>query len=89
MEAGALGKECDDQEVICRQGDPGDCMYVIQAGRAVVLREEAGDEVVGELQIHDGPPVTLPDTETSARGCSSDSAGSPRPTWLSERPGRA
>lgn len=54
MEAGALGKECDDQEVICRQGDPGDCMYVIQAGRAVVLREEAGDEVVvGELAVGD------------------------------------
>lgn len=54
MEAGALGKEYDDQEVICRQGEPGDCMYVIQAGRAVVLHEEAGAEVVvGELTVGD------------------------------------
>ena len=53
-EAGALGKEYEDQEVICRQGEPGDCMYVIQAGRAVVLREEAGAEVVvGELAAGD------------------------------------
>lgn len=51
MDAGALGKEYGDQEIICRQGDTGNCMYVIQAGKAVVLREEAGREiVVGELQ---------------------------------------
>jgi|SRR3990172_12203537 len=51
MEAGALGKEYADQEAICRQGEKGNCMYVIQAGRAVVLREEGGREViVGELE---------------------------------------
>ena len=54
MEAGTLGKEYADQEVICCQGEPGDCMYVIQAGRAVVLREDAGGEVVvGELTVGD------------------------------------
>lgn len=54
MEAGALGREYADQEVICRQGEPGDSMYVIQAGKAVVLREEAGEEVVvGELAAGD------------------------------------
>jgi CRP/FNR family cyclic AMP-dependent transcriptional regulator len=54
MEAGALGKEYADQEVLCCQGEPGDCMYVIQAGRAVVLREEDGAEViVGELTAGD------------------------------------
>ena len=54
VEAGALGKEYEGQEVICRQGEPGGCMYVIQAGRAVVLREEAGAEVVvGELTAGD------------------------------------
>ena len=54
MEAGALGREYADQEVICHQGEPGDCMYVIQSGRAVVVREEARVEViVGELTAGD------------------------------------
>ncbi len=51
MEVGALGREYADREVICRQGDTGNCMYVIQAGRAEVLREQGGKEItVGELQ---------------------------------------
>ena len=54
MEAGALGREYADEEVVCRQGERGDCMYVIQAGRAEVLREEDGAEVVvGELTTGD------------------------------------
>ncbi|MBI4319782.1 MAG: cyclic nucleotide-binding domain-containing protein [Chloroflexi bacterium] len=54
MEAGALGKEYSDGEVICRQGETGNCMYVIQAGHVVVLREESGTEVVvGELKAGD------------------------------------
>jgi CRP/FNR family cyclic AMP-dependent transcriptional regulator len=54
MEPGALGKEYDDQEVICRQGDRGDFMYVMQAGRALVVHEEGGTEVVvGELAAGD------------------------------------
>ena len=54
MEAGALGREYADQEVVCRQGERGDCMYVIQAGRAEALREEDGAEVVvGELTTGD------------------------------------
>lgn len=54
MEPGALGKEYDDQEVICRQGDRGDSMYVMQAGRALVVHEEGGAEVVvGELTAGD------------------------------------
>jgi CRP-like cAMP-binding protein len=54
MEAGALGREYADQEVVCRQGERGDCMYVIQAGRAEVLREEGGTGVVvGELTTGD------------------------------------
>ena len=53
-EAGMLGKEYRDREVICRQGEPGDCMFVIQDGQAVVLREEAGAEiVVGQLKAGD------------------------------------
>ena len=54
MDLGALGKDYADQEVICRQGEPGDKMYVLQAGRAVALQENAGSEiVVGELTAGD------------------------------------
>jgi len=54
MDDGVLGREFADGAVICHQGDPGDRMYVIQAGRATVLREEGGVEVVvGELKSGD------------------------------------
>jgi len=54
MELGALGKEYQDQEIICGQGAAGDCMFVIQAGRAQVLRTEGDREVVvGELSAGD------------------------------------
>jgi len=54
METGSLGKEYEDQDVICRQGEPGDWMYVMQSGRAVALREADGTEqVVGELAAGD------------------------------------
>ncbi len=50
METGVLGREYGGGEVVCRQGEVGDRMYVVQAGRAVVSREEGGaDVVVGEL----------------------------------------
>ena len=35
-----LGKQYRDGEVIVRQGDTGDCMYVIQSGEVQVLRQE-------------------------------------------------
>lgn len=54
MELGALGKEYADRDVICCQGEPGDWMYVIQAGRAEVVREGDGTEVaLGELAAGD------------------------------------
>jgi CRP-like cAMP-binding protein len=45
MGAGALGRTYRDGEVIVRQGDRGDCMYVIQEGRAEILVERDGKEV--------------------------------------------
>lgn len=52
MEAGTLGREYADGEIICRQNEPGERMYVVQSGMVEVLREEAGREVVvGELTI--------------------------------------
>lgn len=45
MNKGDLGKTYIGGEVIIRQGDPGDCMYVIQEGKAEVIREHNGKEV--------------------------------------------
>jgi CRP-like cAMP-binding protein len=40
-----LGKIYQDGEVIVRQGDVGDCLYVIQEGQAEVLLEKDGEEI--------------------------------------------
>lgn len=52
MAKGALGKVYRDGDVIIRQGDLGDCMYVIQEGQVEVLLERQGQEI--PLQVH-GP----------------------------------
>jgi CRP-like cAMP-binding protein len=50
MNEGFLGREYGPGEIICRQGEAGDRMFVVQAGRAQVVRDESGSEVlVGEL----------------------------------------
>ncbi len=63
MDTGALGKIYQDGEVIVRQGEVGDCMYVIQEGRVEVVIDENENEVVlaergegeffGEMAIFD------------------------------------
>jgi len=45
MEHGALGKVYRNGESIVRQGESGDCMYVIQAGQVEVLQEREGKEI--------------------------------------------
>lgn len=45
MEAGALGRDYSDGEVIIRQGDLGDCMYVIQKGQVEVIAELEDNQV--------------------------------------------
>ncbi len=62
----SLGREYDDQEVICLQGEAGDRMFVLQTGRAVVIREDEGTDTVidtlekgdvfGEMAIFDKQP---------------------------------
>lgn len=49
-----LGKPYADGEVICRQGEIGDRMFVVQSGTVVVAREDDGIEVtLGELEAGD------------------------------------
>lgn len=45
METGGVGKVYHDGEVIIRQGEVGDCMYVIQSGKAEVVEETNGQTV--------------------------------------------
>jgi CRP-like cAMP-binding protein len=63
MADGGLGKTYDDGDIIVRQGEVGDCMFVIQAGQVEVVVEENGVETVlrtaeqgefiGEMAIFD------------------------------------
>jgi CRP-like cAMP-binding protein len=63
MGRGDLGKSYQDGEVITRQGDSGECMYVIQQGQVEVLVEQEGvetplriateGEFMGEMAIFD------------------------------------
>ena len=54
MATKTLGKNYRNGEFIIRQGETGDCMFVIQEGRVEVLREKEGQEVVlAELEPGD------------------------------------
>jgi CRP-like cAMP-binding protein len=46
MVGGALGKVYSDREIIIKQGETGDSMYVVQGGRVEILQ----DSVKGEEQ---------------------------------------
>ncbi|MEJ2350585.1 MAG: cyclic nucleotide-binding domain-containing protein [Anaerolineales bacterium] len=45
MRTGELGKTYQDGENIVRQGEMGDCMYVIQEGQVEIICENNGEEV--------------------------------------------
>jgi len=63
MATGDLGKTYSDGEIITRQGDVGECMYVIQQGQVQVSVERDGvetplrvaneGEFMGEMAIFD------------------------------------
>jgi CRP-like cAMP-binding protein len=54
MSMDGLGKVYGDRQVVIRQGETGDCMFAIQAGRVEVVREtEGGDFRVAVLQEGD------------------------------------
>ena len=49
-----LGREYADGEVVCRQGEPGNCMYLVQSGKVEVVHEGAGVEtILGRLRAGD------------------------------------
>ncbi|MDH4141448.1 MAG: cyclic nucleotide-binding domain-containing protein [Chloroflexota bacterium] len=46
MSEAALGRLYEDGEIVVRQGEVGDCLYVIQDGTVEFLTEEDGTEVI-------------------------------------------
>jgi len=40
-----LGREYADREVIVKQGEPGNCMYVVQEGQVEAIAESDGREM--------------------------------------------
>jgi CRP/FNR family transcriptional regulator, cyclic AMP receptor protein len=61
----ALGKQYQDGEIIVRQGEEADCMYVVLEGKVEIIMDEGSedalelailgeDEVFGELALFDG-----------------------------------
>jgi CRP/FNR family cyclic AMP-dependent transcriptional regulator len=66
VQTGALGKVYQDGEVIIRQGEAGDYMYVIQEGRVEVLVDQGSKQVqlgireaghvLGEMAIFEHQP---------------------------------
>ncbi len=54
MKSGVLGTVFEDDDIIVKQGDSGDCMYVIQEGKVRVFIEKEGQETqVAELKEGD------------------------------------
>ena len=55
MVGGALGKVYADREVIIRQGESGNCMYVVQGGRVEVLQHslKGGEQHLAFLEAGD------------------------------------
>jgi CRP-like cAMP-binding protein len=45
MKDGELGKDYKDGELIIRQGETGNCMFVIQKGKVEIFREQDEKEV--------------------------------------------
>lgn len=63
MSSGALGKVYTDGEIVIRQGDVGNCMYVVQSGQVEILVGEGDQQVsiavrgegdfIGEMAVLD------------------------------------
>lgn len=64
MASKPLGRAYEDGEVIIREGEWGECMYVVQEGEVEVYAHRGGDdiriavrgegELIGEMSIFDG-----------------------------------
>ena len=46
MSKGDLSKTYNDGDIIIKQGDSGDCMFVIQSGKVDVIKQSKGKEIL-------------------------------------------
>lgn len=44
MQSAVLGRWLKDGQVICRQGELGDCLYIIEQGQVELMRRDGGTE---------------------------------------------
>lgn len=80
----ALAKSCDEMrfkkgDAICRQGEKGAAMFLITEGKAEVVEEKSGEDmmlaelsrgaVIGELSVIDGEERTATVRATEATSC--------------------
>jgi flavin-dependent dehydrogenase len=66
MNSGALGKVFEPGDVLFRQGEVGQCMFVIQEGQVAIVQEHEGEEIflgvrsagefLGEMAIFEAEP---------------------------------
>jgi CRP/FNR family transcriptional regulator, cyclic AMP receptor protein len=66
MSQAALGRFYADGEIVARQGDAGECMFLVQDGEVEIVVEEEGaetilrsagrNELLGEMAIFDRQP---------------------------------
>jgi CRP-like cAMP-binding protein len=60
MQSGVLGRWFKDGHVICRQGELGDCLYIIEKGQVELMRRDGSTEFclrvleAGEIWGEDG-----------------------------------
>ena len=54
MDTHSIGRTYNDEETIITQGEPGDCMYVIQSGRAVVVQQNKEGKEVRLADLEEG-----------------------------------
>ena len=59
MDEGALGKKYKDGEILIKQGEPGNCMFMIQSGEVHIIKEIDGKKVLAwftpDIPISAGP----------------------------------
>ena len=46
MNEAAVGRYYADREIVARQGDDGDCMFIVQDGEVEIVAENDGAEIV-------------------------------------------
>ncbi len=51
MKSNVLGKAYSAGEILVRQGEVGDCMFVLQEGEVEILKEEDGKEAVVDILL--------------------------------------